>query len=134
MLELLGWLLQTGALATPFLIPLAVLMFIKRPKFRFTWRSQQLFVLLFFRDVRIFAPAFCCACVCHPKWRGRILRRLLGFTPYAHHVVLCGLHGPGALLCRLVTGDQLGATTSIEPQTRRHQAHSKRTPRERPSG
>ncbi|MDY3115710.1 MAG: hypothetical protein SOR95_07025 [Sutterella sp.] len=45
---MLDWLLRTGAYATPFLIPLGILIFIKRPTFHFTWRSQQLCTQLFF--------------------------------------------------------------------------------------
>lgn len=48
MLEFFGCILNTGVLACPFLFPLAILIFVKRPKFRFTWKPQQLFVLLFF--------------------------------------------------------------------------------------
>ena len=45
---MLDWLWRTGTLAGPFLVPVAVLIFIKRPGFRFTWRSQHLFTQLFF--------------------------------------------------------------------------------------
>lgn len=45
---MLHWLLQTFETALPFVIPLGILTFTKRPTFSYTWRSQRLCVSIFY--------------------------------------------------------------------------------------
>ncbi len=45
---MLDWLIRTATIASPFLLPLAILIYTKRPTFSFSWRSQHLFMQLFY--------------------------------------------------------------------------------------
>lgn len=45
---MLHWILQTFETALPFIIPLGILTFTKRPTFAYTWRSQRLCVSIFY--------------------------------------------------------------------------------------
>ena len=45
---MLEWLIHTALFAAPFVFPIAILMFVKRPGFSFPWRAQSLIMPLFF--------------------------------------------------------------------------------------